>query len=137
MGKQLKKGDPMLFFDLFRNDPQMRQLPAGQALFREGDPGDLMYVLISGQARVSIGDLELETVGSGAILGEMAVIDGSPRSTTVTTTADSVFAVIDQKRFRFLVDESPRFAIEVMKVMAERLRRCDQSLQQATAGALA
>lgn len=123
----------MLFFDLFRNDPKMISIKAGEYLFCEGDPGDVMYVLITGKATVMVGDLNLEDVQKGAILGEMAVVDGSPRSTTVRAKTDCTFTVIDQKRFRFLVDESPRFAIEVMTIMAERLRQCDRNLARATA----
>ncbi|MDD5248155.1 MAG: Crp/Fnr family transcriptional regulator [Rhodocyclaceae bacterium] len=122
----------MLFFDLFRNDPKMIKVDAGQELFHEGDAGDVMYVLITGEATVRIGKLVLENVGPGAILGEMAVVDGSPRSTTVSANTVCTFTIIDQKRFQFLVDESPRFAIEVMKVMAQRLRQCDQNLARAT-----
>lgn len=122
----------MLFFDLFRNDPEMVLVHAGKTLFREGDVGQVMYVLITGEAVVQIRDLVLEQVGSGAILGEMAVVDGSPRSATVTAKTDCTFTVIDQKRFQFLVDESPRFAIDVMKVMAQRLRQCDLNLARAT-----
>lgn len=122
----------MLFFDLFRNDPKMVKLRAGEELFHEGDPGREMYVLITGEARIMIGELVLEDVRQGAILGEMAVVDQSPRSTTVTAKTDCTLTVIDQKRFQFLVDESPRFAIEVMKVMAQRLRQCDANLARAT-----
>ena len=122
----------MLFFDLFRNDPEMVKVQAGHELFHEGDAGTVMYVLITGEATVKIGDFVLEDVGSGAILGEMAVVDGSPRSTTVTAKTDCTFTLIDKKRFRFLVDESPHFAIDVMKVMAQRLRQCDLNLAKAT-----
>jgi len=123
----------MLCFDLFRHDSQMLRLTAGEKLFSEGDAGDVMYVLVTGEASIYAGSTLLETVGQGSILGEMAVIDGSPRSATVVAEADSEFVIIDKKRFRFLVDESPHFAMDVMKVMAHRLRQCDTSLQTSLA----
>jgi CRP-like cAMP-binding protein len=126
----------MLFFDLFRHDPKLQEIPAGQTLFREGDMGETMYVLVAGHAEVSTNDLLLEEVGPGAILGEMGVIEPGPRSATVTTRTACTFAVIDQKRFRFLVDETPRFAIEVMGAMARRLRQCDERLRAVAAPAL-
>ena len=118
----------MLFFDLFRHDPIFIKVPAGERLFSEGDRGDLMYVLIRGEVEVTMGGLSIEVCHAGDILGEMAVIDDSPRSATVVARTDCEFAEIDKKRFQFLVDESPRFAIDVMRVMARRLRRCDSRL---------
>lgn len=118
----------MLFFDLFRRDPSFTRIASGECLFREGEPGDTMFVVISGEAEVTMGGLSIELCKAGDMLGEMAVIDGSRRSATVIARTDCEFAVIDKRRFHFLVDEAPHFAIEVMRVMARRLRRSDQRL---------
>jgi CRP/FNR family cyclic AMP-dependent transcriptional regulator len=74
-----------------------------------------------------------EECRSGTFVGEMAVIDGSPRYATVTARTNCKFSVVDNKRFHFLVDETPRFAIDVMRVMAQRLKNCDQRLIRASA----
>jgi CRP-like cAMP-binding protein len=125
----------MIFYDLFRDSPKMIKLPAGKSLFSEGDPGNgLMYVLVDGRARVMLGNRVLEEAGQGSIFGEMAVIDDLPRSTTVVTDTECTFAEIDRKRFRYLVEEAPHFAIEVMKVLSRRLRQCDLSLAKVAAG---
>ncbi len=121
----------MLFFDLFRHDPKFIEIESGETLFREGDLGDTMYVLIEGQAEITIGGMLFEECRSGTFVGEMAVIDGSPRYATVTARTNCKFSVVDNKRFHFLVDETPRFAIDVMRVMAQRLKNCDQRLIQA------
>lgn len=118
----------MLFFDLFRHDPDLVEIPAGEVLCREGEVGNAMYVLVSGSAEVRSGDVLLERAGAGDILGELGVIDDTSRTATVTALTDCVFAAIDQARFRFLVEETPNFALEVMQVMARRLRQCDQRL---------
>lgn len=123
----------MLFFDLFRRDPTFIVVKRGEYLFREGDPGELMFVLISGEAEIMVGDLSIEICNSGDIVGEMALVDGSPRSASVIARTDCEFAVIDRKRFGFLVDETPTFAVDVMRVMAQRLKQCDQRLMQALA----
>jgi CRP-like cAMP-binding protein len=123
----------MLFFDLFRHDPKFIEINSGEALFREGDLGDTMYVLIEGQAEITIGGMLFEKCTSGTFVGEMAVIDGSPRYATVTARTKCKFSVVDSKRFHFLVDETPRFAIDVMRVMAQRLKNCDQRLIRASA----
>jgi CRP/FNR family cyclic AMP-dependent transcriptional regulator len=118
----------MLFFDMFRHDPTFIEIKGGEILFREGDSGDAMYILIEGEAEVSIGGVLFEKCVPGTFVGELAVIDGSARYATVTALDDCKFVVVDSKRFHFLVDEAPRFAIDVMRVMAQRLRSCDQRI---------
>ena len=118
----------MLFFDMFRHDPEFVSIKRGEALFREGDAGDAMYVLIEGEADVTIAGMTFEKCTPGSFVGELAVIDGSPRFATVTALTDCKFVVIDRERFHFLVDEAPRFAIDVMCVMAKRLRNCDRRI---------
>lgn len=125
----------MLFFDLFRRDPEFIKVRAGELLFREGDFGDVMYVLITGEAEIVMSGLPIEVCRSGDIVGEMAVVDGSARSATVVAHTDCEFAVIDKKRFEFLVDEAPWFAINVMRVMANRLKHCNRMLIEATSQA--
>jgi CRP-like cAMP-binding protein len=118
----------MLFFDLFRNDPHHVEIKAGEELFREGDAGDVMYVLLAGEAEITAGGLSVDIAKPGDILGEVALIDDSPRSATVTACTDCKLAVIDKKRFHFLVDETPGFAIDVMRAMARRLKQADQRM---------
>jgi CRP/FNR family transcriptional regulator, cyclic AMP receptor protein len=108
--------------DLFRRDSDAIQLSAGEFLFREGETGDKMYVLVEGSAEIRLGDLVLETAGPGALVGEMALIDQTPRTASVIAKTPARFAQIDQRRFHFLVQQTPNFATHVMKVLAERLR---------------
>jgi CRP-like cAMP-binding protein len=114
----------MPFFDLFQQDAEPLKLGAGEILFRQGEAGSAMYVLLQGEAEILINDVSFEKCTSGSIVGEIAVIDGSLRSATVVTSTPCVFAVVDSRRFRFLVDETPGFAIAVMQVLAGRLKRC-------------
>lgn len=119
----------MLFYDLFRHEPNILQLKAGETLFRAGDPANgLMYVLIAGKAHIEVGDRIVEHCPLGAIVGEMAMVEDAPRSATVVCDTDCSFAEIDRKRFNYLVTDAPFFAIEVMRVMAQRLRTCDGML---------
>lgn len=121
----------MLFFDMFRHDPEFIAIKRGEVLFREGDSGEAMYVLTEGEAEVTIAGLFFEKCTPGSFVGELAVIDGSPRFATVTALTDCKFVVIDRERFYFLVDEAPHFAIDVMRVMAQRLRNCDRRILEA------
>ena len=66
--------------ELFRQESNTLQLAPGDFLFREGEKGDKMYVLLEGEIDIFLGDFVLETAGPGALLGEMALIDDSPRT---------------------------------------------------------
>jgi CRP/FNR family transcriptional regulator, cyclic AMP receptor protein len=114
--------------ELFHLETDVLNVPAGEPLFKAGDGGDKMFVLLSGSASVRVGDTEVETAGPGTLLGEMALVGDTPRTATVTATTDCRFVAIDQRRFHFLVTQTPHFATHVMKVMADRLRRMDQRL---------
>ena len=122
----------MLFYDLFRLDPEFIKIKAGEILFREGDYGDDMYVLISGKAEVSIGGVLIGECTQGDFVGEMAVVDGSPRYGTVTARTNCKFVVINKARFHFLIDDTPGFALEVIRIMAKRLKECDMRVVMAS-----
>lgn len=96
---------------------------AGQVIFKEGDAGDVMYSVLSGEVEIVIADKVVELVQTGSILGEMALIDNHPRSATAIAKTDCNLAVINQKRFIALIQQTPFFAIQVMSLMADRLRR--------------
>lgn len=114
--------------NLFRHQIDLQMIPAGQALFSEGEPGRFMYVLISGTADIIVGDKVLESAGPGALVGEMAIINNEPRSATVVATSDCKFLPIERERFNFLVQQKPEFALHVMQVLSGRLRSTDAIL---------
>lgn len=99
---------------------------AGDVIFAEGDKGDAMYVVRNGEVTVERGGRVMETVRGGDIFGEMALIDGAPRSATARAKTDCEVAPINEKTFLFLVHETPFFAIAVMRTLADRLRRMDE-----------
>jgi CRP/FNR family cyclic AMP-dependent transcriptional regulator len=114
--------------ELFRYETELQLLPAGQALFREGEPGRLMYVLMSGTAEITVNNRLVETAEAGALLGEMAMIDEGTRSATVIAKSDCKLLPIDHDRFSFLIQQTPNFALHVMRVITARLRRTDSML---------
>ena len=103
-------------------------IPADVVVFQEGEPGKEMYVLLEGEAEISVGGEVVELAGPGTLLGEMALINSAVRSATVITSRASRFVSIDTRQFDFLVRESPEFARHVMAVMAERLRSTNEKL---------
>jgi CRP/FNR family transcriptional regulator, cyclic AMP receptor protein len=109
--------------NLFRNADDLETFTAGQTIFEAGQTGDKLYVVVEGEVELSHNGRTLEVVGPGSIFGEMALIDSKARSATATAKTESKLASVDQKRFTFLIQQTPFFAIQVMGIMAERLRR--------------
>jgi CRP/FNR family cyclic AMP-dependent transcriptional regulator len=114
--------------DLFRLETETINLAPGQVVFNEGDKGDLLYVLLEGSVQIRVGEVVVETAERGAIFGEMALIDDSPRSASAIATAPSRIVGVNRRRFQFLVQQTPNFALHVMRVLADRLRRMDRVL---------
>jgi len=109
--------------DLFSHENDTLNLAPGDTLFKTGDLGDAMFVLLEGAMDVVVGDRIVEHSTRGAIIGEMAIIDQSPRGATVVAREPSRLAKIDQRRFLHLIQLNPFFATHVMKVLADRLRQ--------------
>jgi CRP-like cAMP-binding protein len=96
---------------------------AGETIFAEGDKGDKMYVIRSGEVEIERDGKVVERLSPGGIFGEMALIDGSPRAAMARAKTACEVAPITEKTFLFLVHETPFFAIAVMRALANRLRR--------------
>jgi CRP-like cAMP-binding protein len=105
------------------NEPTQQVFAAGDVIFKEGDAGDVMYCVLAGEVEIAIGERVVELVEAGSILGELALIDRCTRSATATAKTDCTLAVISQRRFTALIQQTPFFAIQVMSVLADRLRR--------------
>jgi len=102
----------------------------GQAVFRAGDKGGVMYVLMEGTATVLVGGSVVEEAGPGALFGEMGLIDqAEKRSATVIARTACKLVPVDIDRFHQLVRRTPQFASYVMKSVVGRLRRMNARLQ--------
>jgi CRP/FNR family transcriptional regulator, cyclic AMP receptor protein len=97
------------------------KLDTGQVIFSTGDPGREMFIVRTGGVDLRIGDTLLETVGG--IFGELALVDAAPRSATGVAGPDCSLVLVDASLFNDLVRKVPGLGLEVMKVMARRLRR--------------
>lgn len=112
--------------EFFRDEPAGLAVQPGEVLFKEGDPGNCMYVVRSGTLRIRSGSVVFEDVSPGGIVGEMALVDQHmPRSATVYALTPTELIVIDEPRFFALVARNPSFAITVMRVLSRRLRHMD------------
>ena len=108
---------------LFRNLPEVKAFESGDYIFRKGEPGNAMYMVIEGEIDLVVGREIVETAAPGSFIGEMALIDDAPRSASARAKGACRVFPIDNARFQVLVKETPTFALDVMKALALRLRR--------------
>jgi CRP-like cAMP-binding protein len=108
---------------LFHNATDTRKVSTGTVIFQEGDPGAEMFGVVDGEVELRGAGGLLRRLGPHEVFGEMALVDDSPRSATAVAVADTTLAVVDRHRFLFLIQETPMFALEVMAVMADRIRQ--------------
>jgi CRP/FNR family transcriptional regulator, cyclic AMP receptor protein len=101
---------------------QIAELKAGVDLIKEGEPGDALFVILEGQAVVHHDGVELDRVGPGAYFGEMAILDGEPRSATVVAETDVKVAVIGIRMFRTMLREFSDLAEQLLIALAGELR---------------
>ena len=110
-----------------------REFPRGTVLFREGDPGQEMYVVQGGKVTISkrAGDLEkvLSTLGQGEFFGEMAILSNRPRSATATVAEDARLLVLDARTFEAMMRSRPEIAVRMMKKLADRLQEADDQIE--------
>ncbi len=118
----------MIAIDMFRLDDNTMSISAGETIFHEGEPGDRMYVLVEGEVDLVVNGTAVERLTVGGVFGEMALLDAEPRIATAIARTDCKIVPIDQRRFTFLVQQTPNFALQLLRVIADRLRRMDQRL---------
>jgi CRP/FNR family cyclic AMP-dependent transcriptional regulator len=118
----------MFTIDLFRNEDNTQSFAAGETIFGEGDAGDTMYVVIEGRVDLLVKGKLVDQLGPGGALGEMALIDSALRSASAIAKTDCKLVPINERRFKFLVQQTPNFALQLMRIIAERLRRMDDRL---------
>ena len=116
--------------NIFRHAETLAVEP-GHVIFNSGETGQQMYAIVEGAVEIREGDSLLDTLGAGDIFGEMALIDKSPRSASAVAVTATKLAFVDQMGFQRLVAQTPYFAIEVMTIMAERLRRANARIAKA------
>ncbi|HZI18564.1 MAG TPA: DUF1003 domain-containing protein [Pyrinomonadaceae bacterium] len=114
---------------------RVRSAPAGTRLFNTGDAGDSMYLIEGGRVRIHLPDergedLTLAELGDGDFFGEMAILDGKPRSAHATVAEDAELGVLPREAFHRFVGANPEVAIHMMAAIADRLRRTDELLRQ-------
>ena len=101
--------------------------PAGTVIAREGDPGVGLFVIAEGTTDVTIGGRRKSRLGPGDFFGEIALLDGGPRTATVTATSDVKLLGLTEWTFRGLMMEHPSIAVKTLQAMAGRLRNATKA----------
>jgi serine/threonine protein phosphatase PrpC len=108
------------------------ELPANKQIFAAGEPGDAMYVVLSGKVKLSKGDTQVAELDKGQHFGEMALVDRSVRSLTATAAETTRLVVIQRKDFYGIIKREPTTAVKLLwsfvQVLGARLRKTNSEL---------
>jgi CRP/FNR family cyclic AMP-dependent transcriptional regulator len=100
-------------------------VPAGAVLMKQGESGTDMMVIVSGAVAVERDGERLNTLGAGDFFGEIALVDGGPRTASVTAAEPTRLLVISHRDFHSLMEEFPEIAAQVLNALAHRIRRLE------------
>jgi len=142
---------PLTPIDFLRGHPAFRQLPAntleqirsygirkrvqrGALIFAKGDPGSSVMAVLDGSVRISVPTINghevvLAQVSRGAVFGELAVIDGQPRSANATAVENCELMVIERRNFLPLIVSYPEMGIKLLELVSARLRQSNEQIE--------
>ncbi len=120
--------DDVDFSILIGSEVPSRSFKAGETIFKEDDAATEFYVIKEGRVGIQSGNRLLDTLNEKAIFGEMALVDNAPRSATAIAVTNVTVVPISEKQFLFLVSQTPFFALNVMRVLARRLRASNKAM---------
>jgi CRP-like cAMP-binding protein len=101
-------------------------LPAGKVLMEQGQTGREAFVILEGEAVVKRNGRKVATLGPGACIGELALLDRGPRTMTVEAASDMKALVLGQREFSGVIDEVPGIAHKLLASLAGKVRELDQ-----------
>jgi CRP-like cAMP-binding protein len=114
---------PSRTVEIFQMQPGPRSFAQGEIIFKEGEKGEDMYGILEGEVNLVINSRVVETILTGDVFGEGALVDPERRrASTAIAKTDCKLAVLNLERFLFVVQETPQFALNVMRSMSDRLR---------------
>jgi CRP-like cAMP-binding protein len=114
--------EPLQTVQIFQKHCQPHAFKAGEVIFKQGEPGDVMYGIIEGEVQFSVDGKNAESLKAGDVFGEGAIVHPNhQRRSTATAITDCQLAILDQERFMFAVQQTPMFALEVMRSYSDRL----------------
>jgi CRP/FNR family cyclic AMP-dependent transcriptional regulator len=100
----------------------------GDYIFRQGEAGSCLYIIQSGLVEMRIGEQIIAECGPNDAIGFMPLIDGSIRTSSARVKETAEVSLVDDRKFRFMIDELPNFSMFVMNAMAARIRQLGHSI---------
>ena len=119
---------PVVTVGIFQKQPDPKVFLAGQVIFEEGQSGDEMYGILEGEVNILVNGKVVESIETGGVFGAGVLVGVKSRTYTAIAKVDSKLVFLDEKGFLFAVQETPMFAIEVMRSYSERLSRLQRLL---------
>ena len=105
---------------------QEEEVEQGTVIFEENEPGDCMYIILSGQIQIHKGKTNLAVLQEKEVFGELSLLDAETRSATATAKTDCILFKIDQEPFYELIDTRPEVARGFIKILCNRLRQLNE-----------
>jgi CRP/FNR family transcriptional regulator, cyclic AMP receptor protein len=102
--------------------------PANHAVFRQGEEGRSLYIVVSGRVKVHIGDKKLAEVDKGKYFGEMAVFDTQPRSASATTLEPCDCLELTQEQLYDAIEETPEIAVNIIRELSRLIRKLNENI---------
>ena len=114
---------PVVTVSIFQKQSDPKVFSAGQVIFEEGQPGDEIYGILEGEVDILVNGKIIETIEMGEVFGAGVLVGVKNRTYTAIAKVDSKLVFLNEERFLFAVEQTPMFALEVMKSYSERLTR--------------
>lgn len=114
---------PVITVSIFQKQPNPKGFSTGQVIFEEGQAGDEMYGILEGEVNILVNGKIVETIETGEVFDVGVLVGVKHRTYTAIAKVDSKLVFLNEKEFLFSVQETPMFAVEVMKSYSERLNR--------------
>ena len=122
----MSEGGKLDFSILDQADVSGTSYRAGDTIIAEGSPATEMYLVRRGRVTIKVHEKLIEEIGPGGIFGEMALISNAGRSAAVVASEDCEVMPISERLFLILVQDTPNFALDVLRVLSRRLRNMNQ-----------
>lgn len=114
---------PVLTVSIFQKQSDPKAFSAGQIIFEEGQPGDEMYGILEGEVDIVVNGKIVETIETGEVFDVAVLVGVKNRTYTAIAKINSKLVFLNEREFLFAVQETPMFAVEVMKSYSKRLSR--------------